>query len=97
MSTRRFARSSVSGGFVSLAYARRFAATTTVVETVQVSSTGVRRLKRRRAARHLTEENRNRHSFKAGQIGRNMQLLTTVDAGDHSLVHAWLRSLSSCC
>ena len=66
MSTRRFARSSVSGRFVSLAYARRFPATT-VVETVHVSSTGVRRLKRRRSAHHLTEENQNRHSFKAGK------------------------------
>jgi hypothetical protein len=66
MSTRRFARSSVSGRFVSLAYARRFPATT-VVETVHVSRTGVRRLKRRRSVSHVTEENQNRHSFKAGK------------------------------
>jgi hypothetical protein len=68
MSTRKVARSSVSGRFVSQTYARRFPATT-VVETVSVSANGVRRLKRRRAARHLTEENQNETgtNFKAGR------------------------------
>jgi hypothetical protein len=57
MSKRRYARSTISGRFVSLAYAWRFP-DTTVVETVHVSGTGVRRLKRRRSARH---------GFKAGK------------------------------
>ena len=64
MSTRRFARSSVSGRFVSLAYARRFPATT-VVETLTDPSP--RRLRRRRAVGHVTEETQNRHGFKAGK------------------------------
>jgi hypothetical protein len=66
MSTRKVARSSISGRFVTQEYARRYRGTTQV-ETVHVSSTGVRRLKRRRAVGHLTEENQNRHGFKAGR------------------------------
>lgn len=66
MSTRKVARSSVSGRFVTQEYARRYRGTTQV-ETVNVSSPGVRRPKRRRAVSHVTEENQNRSRFRAGK------------------------------
>jgi hypothetical protein len=66
MSTRKVARSSISGRFVTQEYARRYRGTTQV-ETVNVSSTGVRRIKRRCDAGNLTEENQNRSRFRAGK------------------------------
>jgi IMP dehydrogenase/GMP reductase len=66
MPTHKVARDASSGRFISLREARR-RPTTTVVETIHVSRNGVRRLKRRRSAHHLTEENQNRNSFKAGK------------------------------
>ena len=66
MSTRKVARSSVSGRFVTREYARRYRGTTQV-ETVHVSSPGARPLKRRRAVNHVTEENQNRSRFRAGK------------------------------
>jgi len=68
MPTRKIGRDASSGRFISVVDAKERAATA-VVETVHVSSTGVRRLKRRRAARHLTEENQNETgtNFKAGR------------------------------
>jgi hypothetical protein len=64
MSTRRVARSASSGRFISARDAHRWPQYT-VVETIEYPSS--RRLRRRRAARHLTEENQNRHGFKAGK------------------------------
>ena len=64
MSTRKVARSASSGRFISARDARRWPQYT-VVETIEYPSS--RRLRRRRAARHLTEENQNRHGFKAGK------------------------------
>jgi hypothetical protein len=64
MSTRRVARSASSGRFISTRDAHRWPQYT-VVETIEYPSS--RRLRRRRAARHLTEENQNRHGFKAGK------------------------------
>ncbi len=66
MSTvRKVARSASSGRFISARDARRWPQYT-VVETITYPSS--RRLRRRRrAARHLTEENQNRHGFKAGK------------------------------
>ncbi len=66
MSTRKVARSSVSGRFVTQEYARRYRGNTQV-ETVHVPSTGVRRLKRRRAVGHVTVEEQNRSDFRAGK------------------------------
>ncbi|HEV3483991.1 MAG TPA: hypothetical protein VG106_01185 [Vicinamibacterales bacterium] len=64
MSTRKVARSATSGRFISARDARRWPQYT-VVETINYPSS--RRLRRRRrAARHLTEENQN-DSFKAGR------------------------------
>ena len=64
MSTRKVARSASSGRFISARDAHRWPQYT-VVETIEYPSS--RRLRRRRAARHLTEENQNRHGFKAGK------------------------------
>ena len=65
MSTRKVARSASSGRFISARDARRWPQYT-VVETISYPSS--RRLRRRRrAARHLTEENQNDSSFKAGR------------------------------
>ncbi|HYI12360.1 MAG TPA: hypothetical protein VEK57_25120 [Thermoanaerobaculia bacterium] len=64
MSTRKVARSASSGRFISARDARRWPQYT-VVETIDYPSSS--RLRRRRAARHLTEENQNRSSFKAGK------------------------------
>jgi hypothetical protein len=64
MSTRKVARSASSGRFISARDARRWPQYT-VVETIEYPSS--RRLRRRRAVRHLTEENQNRHGFKAGK------------------------------
>ena len=64
MSTRKVARSATSGRFISARDAHRWPQYT-VVETIEYPSS--RRLRRRRAARHLTEENQNRHGFKAGK------------------------------
>ncbi|HYH05689.1 MAG TPA: hypothetical protein VEK11_01400 [Thermoanaerobaculia bacterium] len=64
MSTRKVARSATSGRFISRRDAHRWPQYT-VVETIEYPSS--RRLRRRRAARHLTEENQNRHGFKAGK------------------------------
>lgn len=66
MPTRKIARSSISGRFVSQRTARRFPATTEV-ETIHVSRNGVRRLKCRRSARHLTQESQQERDFKAGK------------------------------
>jgi hypothetical protein len=66
MPTHKIARDASTGQFISFREARRRPATT-VIETIHVSRNGVRRLKRRRSAHHLTEENQNRHSFKAGK------------------------------
>ena len=57
-------RSSITGRFVGSGRVRRFPATT-VTETVDVPSRPCSR--RRRAARHLTEENQNERPFKAGK------------------------------
>ncbi|HJQ37360.1 MAG TPA: hypothetical protein VKB93_09495 [Thermoanaerobaculia bacterium] len=66
MSTvRKVARSASSGRFISARDARRWPQTT-VVETITYPSSP-RRVGRRRAARHLTEENQNRSQFKAGR------------------------------
>ena len=65
MSTvRKVARSASSGRFISARDARRWPQYT-VVETITYPSP--RRLRRRRAVSHLTEENQNRHGFKAGK------------------------------
>lgn len=86
MSTRKVARSSVSGRFVSQTYARRFPATT-VVETISVSANGVRRLKRRRAVGHVTEENQNRSRFRAGKdlfrAGKDIRSAKEKNAGSN--------------
>ncbi len=65
MSTRKVARSASSGRFISARDAHRWPQYT-VVETIEYPSSS-RRIGRRRAARHLTEENQNRHGFKAGK------------------------------
>lgn len=64
MSTRKVARSATSGRFISAKDAHRWPQYT-VVETITYPSP--RRTSRRRAARHLTEKNQNRHGFKAGR------------------------------
>lgn len=65
MSTRKVARSASSGRFISARDARS-SAQYTVVETISYPSS--RRLRRRRrSARHLTEENQNEAPFKAGR------------------------------
>jgi hypothetical protein len=64
MSTRKVARSAIDGRFVSRRAAHRWPQNT-VVETIEYPSS--RQVRRRRAARHLTEENQNRHGFKAGK------------------------------
>lgn len=65
MSTvRRVARSATSGRFISAKDAHRWPQYT-VVETIEYPSS--RRLRRRHVARHLTEENQNRHGLKAGK------------------------------
>lgn len=67
MPTRKIGRDATSGRFISVTEARERPATS-VIETVHVSRTGVRRLKRRRVVRHLTEENQNKTAgFKAGR------------------------------
>lgn len=65
MSTRKIRRSSITGRFVGAGRVRRFPATT-VTETVDVPSRDCSP-PRRRSARHVTEENQNRQSFKAGK------------------------------
>ena len=65
MATRKIRRSSITGRFVGAGRVRRFPATT-VTETVDVPSRR-RSHRRRRAARHLTEENQNERPFKAGK------------------------------
>ena len=65
MPTRKIARDASTGQFISFRDARRRPATT-VVETIHVSRNGVRRLKRRRSARHVIEEPMER-DFKAGK------------------------------
>lgn len=57
-------RSAITGRFVGAGRVRRFPATT-VSETVDVPSRRCSR--RRRSARHLTEENQNERPFKAGK------------------------------
>jgi hypothetical protein len=69
MPTRKIARDASSGRFISLRDAHRRPATT-VVETVHVSRNGVRRLKRRRSARHIVEEPQMERDFKAGKDQR---------------------------
>ena len=64
MSTRKVARSASSGRFISARDARRWPQYT-VVETINYPSSS--RLRRRRAVSHVTEENQNRHGFKAGK------------------------------
>ncbi|HYK04688.1 MAG TPA: hypothetical protein VE974_23245 [Thermoanaerobaculia bacterium] len=64
MSTRKVARSASSGRFISARDARRWPQYT-VVETIDYPSSS--RLRRRRAVSHVTEENQNRHGFKAGR------------------------------
>ena len=64
MSTRKVARSASSGRFISARDARRWPQST-VVETIEYPSS--RRVRRRRAVSHVTEENQNRSSFKAGK------------------------------
>ncbi|HYK03188.1 MAG TPA: hypothetical protein VE974_15620 [Thermoanaerobaculia bacterium] len=64
MSTRKVARSATSGRFISRRDAHR-RPQYTVVETISYPSRAVSR--RRRAARHLTEENQNERPFKAGR------------------------------
>lgn len=67
MPTRKIGRDASSGRFISVTEARKRPATS-IVETIHVSRNGVRRLKRRRAVRHLTEENQNETAgFKAGR------------------------------
>ena len=61
MPTRKIGRDASSGRFISVTEARERPATS-VVETIHVSRTGVRRLKRRRALRP-----RSRAEFKAGR------------------------------
>jgi len=63
MSTRKVARSASSGRFITAREARRWPQST-VVETISYPS---RRPRRRRAARHLTEEKQNDASFKSGR------------------------------
>ena len=65
MSTRKIRRSSITGRFVGAGRVRRFPATT-VTETVDVPCRDCSR-RRRRCARHLTEENQNERPFKAGK------------------------------
>lgn len=65
MSKRILHRSSITGRFVGPGRVRRFPATT-VTETVDVPKRHCSR-RRRRAARHLTEENQNERPFKAGK------------------------------
>jgi hypothetical protein len=64
MSTRKVARSASSGRFISRRDAHRWPQYT-VVETIEYPSS--RRLRRRRAVSHVTEENQNRRGFKAGK------------------------------
>jgi len=64
MSTRKVARSATSGRFISARDARRWPQYT-VVETITYPSR--RRFRRRRSARHFTEENQNERPFKAGK------------------------------
>ena len=64
MSTRKVARSAIDGRFVSRRAAHRWPQNT-VVETIEYPSS--RRLRRRRAVSHVTEENQNRQDFKAGK------------------------------
>lgn len=67
MPTRKIGRDASSGRFISVSEARERPATS-IVETIRVSRNGVRRLKRRRAVCHLTEENQNETAgFKAGR------------------------------
>jgi hypothetical protein len=66
MPTRKIARDASTGQFISFRDARRRPATT-VVETIHVSRNGVRRLKRRRSARHIIEEPQMERDFKAGK------------------------------
>lgn len=68
MPTRKIGRDAHSGRFISVEQAQEHPGET-VVETIHVSRTGIRRHKRRRAVRHLTEENQNETgtSFKAGR------------------------------
>jgi hypothetical protein len=65
MPTRKIGRDASTGRFLSVVEARKRPATA-IVETYPVSGTSGRRLQRRRAVRHLTEENQNRTGFKAG-------------------------------
>ena len=65
--TRKVARSATSGRFISAREARRWPQYT-VVETITYPSP--RRFGRRRAARHLTEENPMERPFKAGKDQR---------------------------
>ena len=65
MSTRKIRRSSITGRFVGAGRVRRFPATT-VTETVAGPSRDCSR-RRRRAARSLTEANRNERPSKAGK------------------------------
>ena len=58
-------RSSITGRFVGSGRVRRFPATT-VSETVDVPKRHCAR-RRRRSARHLTEENQNERPFRAGK------------------------------
>jgi len=64
MSTRKVARSASSGRLITACDARRWPQYR-VVETGNYPSS--RRLRRRCAAPHLTEENQNDSSFKAGR------------------------------
>lgn len=65
MSTRKVARSATSSRFISARDARRWPQCT-VVETINYPSS--RRLRRRRrSARHFTEEKQNERPFKAGK------------------------------
>lgn len=64
MSTRKVARSAIDGRFVSRRAAHRWPQNT-VVETIEYPSS--RRLRRRRAVSHVTEENQNRSDFLAGK------------------------------
>ncbi len=66
MPTYRIGRDATSGRFMSVTEARERPATA-IVETIHVSRNGVRRVKGRRAARRVTEENRNRAGCKAGR------------------------------
>jgi hypothetical protein len=59
MTIRKVGRDAVSGRFISLERTRRFPGST-VVETVEVPKRRRAVSRRRRAARHLTEEKQNR-------------------------------------